>query len=43
VAPGQTATVHVETAGAEPGIYYLTLRASGGGLSQTVDLALALN
>ena len=41
--PGLTATVHVETAGAEPGIYYLTLQASGGGQSKTVELALALS
>ncbi len=41
--PGLTATVHVETAGAEPGIYYLTLQGSGGGMNKTVELALVVN
>jgi len=43
VMPGLTASIHVETAGAEPGIYYLTLKADGGGQSKTVDLALVVN
>jgi hypothetical protein len=42
-APGQTATVHVETAGADPGIYYFTLQALAAGQTKTVDLALALS
>jgi hypothetical protein len=43
VSPGETATVHVDTASADPGIYYVTLQASGGGISQSIDLALVLN
>jgi hypothetical protein len=43
VMPGLTAPIHVETAGAERGIYYLTLKADGGGQSKTVDLALVVN
>jgi hypothetical protein len=42
-APGQTAQVHVETAGAGPGIYFLDVVASGGGMSKEVQLALAVN
>jgi len=41
--PGTTATVRVETAGAEPGIYYLTLQGDGGGQSNNVELALVVN
>jgi hypothetical protein len=41
--PGQTATVHIETAGADTGIYYLTLRADGGGQSKSVELALVVD
>jgi hypothetical protein len=40
--PGSTSVVHIETAGAEPGIYYLTLEATGGGQGRTVELALAV-
>jgi hypothetical protein len=43
VTPGDTATVHIETVSADPGIYYLTLQAAGGGISKSVDLALVLN
>jgi hypothetical protein len=43
VAPGQVATVHIETAGAEPGIYLLDLVATGGGITKPVELALAIN
>jgi hypothetical protein len=43
VAPGQTAQMHVETAGAGPGIYFLNIVASGGGMSREVQLALAIN
>ena len=43
VAPGSVATVHVETAGADPGIYYLDLVANGGGISKTIELPLAVN
>jgi hypothetical protein len=42
-APGQTATLHLETDGVDPGIYYLTVQATGGSLSQTFDLALVVN
>jgi hypothetical protein len=43
VNPGDTATAHIESAGADPGIYYLTVQAAGGGITRTVDLALVLN
>jgi hypothetical protein len=41
--PGLTGTVHIETVGAEPGIYYLTVQATGGGQSKSVELALVVN
>ena len=31
------------TAGADPGIYFMRVEASGGGISKTFDLALVLN
>jgi hypothetical protein len=40
--PGDKATVHFETAGADPGIYYITLEATGGEIAKTLDLALVL-
>jgi hypothetical protein len=43
VPPGQTATIHLETAGAESGIYFLDVRANGGGVSKTVQLALVVD
>ncbi len=43
VNPGGTATLHFETAGADPGIYYIKVQADGGGITKTFDLALALN
>ncbi|MGI9147244.1 MAG: hypothetical protein ACR2IK_11930 [Chloroflexota bacterium] len=43
VKPGETATLHFETAGADPGIYYIKVQASAGALSHTFDLALAIN
>jgi hypothetical protein len=43
VAPGQTGVVHVETAGAGPGIYFLDLDVSGGGMSRGVQLALVVD
>jgi hypothetical protein len=43
VAPGTTATVHIDTTGGEPGIYYLDLVATGGGLSMPLELPLAVN
>jgi len=43
IVPGLTATVRFETVGAEPGIYFLQLEATGGGQSRTVDLALVVN
>jgi hypothetical protein len=43
VKAGDTATLHFETAGVDPGIYYITVQASGGGITRTFDLALAVN
>jgi hypothetical protein len=43
VSPGETATIHLETAGADPGIYYVTLQAAGGGISKSFDVALVVN
>jgi hypothetical protein len=43
VAPGQTGVVHVETAGAGPGIYFLDLDLSGGGMSRALQLALVVD
>jgi hypothetical protein len=43
VAPGQTGTVHVETGGAGPAIYFLNLVATGGGMSKEIQLALVVN
>ena len=43
VKPGATATLHFETAGADPGIYFIKVQADGGGITRTFDLALALN
>lgn len=43
VKPGATATLHFETAGADPGIYYIRVQADGGGVTKTFDLALVLN
>jgi hypothetical protein len=41
--PGQVATVHIETTGADPGIYYLDLVATGGGISKTIELPLVVD
>ena len=43
VKPGDTATLHFETAGAAPGIYFIRVQADAGGMSRTFDLALVLN
>jgi hypothetical protein len=43
VPPGQVASVHIETAGAEPGIYYLDLVANGGGITRTIELPLVVD
>jgi hypothetical protein len=43
VGPGQPGTVRVETAGAETGIYYVKLEATGANATQTVELALVVN
>jgi hypothetical protein len=43
VAPGQTGTVHVETAGAGQGIYFIDIVATGGGMSKDVQLALVVD
>jgi hypothetical protein len=42
VQSGATARVHIDTGQAEPGIYYITVEAAAGSLTQTVDLALVL-
>jgi hypothetical protein len=39
---GQTATIHIETSGGDPGIYYLQIEVLGGGSRQLADLALVL-
>ena len=43
VAPGEVGMVHIETAGAEPGIYFLDLVATGGGITRPVELALVVD
>jgi hypothetical protein len=43
VKPGDTATLHFETAGADPGIYFIKVQADGGGITQSFDLALVVN
>lgn len=43
VQAGDTATLHVDTAGTGPGIYYMTVAASGGSFTQSVDLALVID
>src|SRR5438105_6847282 len=43
VMPGLLATVHVDTSGADQGIYFLDLMATGGGISKPVELALVVD
>jgi hypothetical protein len=43
VSPGQTATIHLETAGADPGIYFIDVKATSAGITRTVQLALVVN
>jgi hypothetical protein len=43
VVPGLPATIHIETTGADPGIYYLDLVATGGGITKPIELALVIN
>jgi hypothetical protein len=43
VKPGATATLHFESAGADPGIYYITVQATAGGINKSFDLALVVN
>jgi hypothetical protein len=43
VMPGLIGTLHIETAGAEPGLYFLDLVVSGGGISKPIELALVVN
>lgn len=43
VKPGDTATLHFETAGADPGIYFIRVQADSGGISKTMDLALVVS
>jgi hypothetical protein len=42
VQPGQAATVHVDTTGADPGTYSVTIVATSGSTSRTADLVLTL-
>jgi hypothetical protein len=42
--PGQPARVRIQTTtGDEPGIYYLTLEASGSGITKTIEIALVVD
>jgi hypothetical protein len=42
--PGRPAVLHIETsAESEVGIYYLKLEAAGGGVTQTIDIALVVD
>ncbi|MCA1646067.1 MAG: hypothetical protein LC797_11580 [Chloroflexi bacterium] len=43
VKPGETATLHFETAGADPGIYFIRVQAEASSMSKSFDLALVLN
>jgi hypothetical protein len=43
VLPGGIANVHIETGGADPGIYYIDLVATGGGITKPLELALVVN
>jgi hypothetical protein len=43
VKPGNTATLHFATAGADPGIYFIKLQAEAAGMSKSFDLALVVN
>jgi hypothetical protein len=43
VKPGETATLHFDTAGADPGIYYIRGQADSAGISKTFDFALVIN
>jgi hypothetical protein len=43
VTPGQTGMVHIETAGAGPGIYFIDVVGTGGGMTRDVQLALVIN
>jgi tRNA A-37 threonylcarbamoyl transferase component Bud32 len=44
VAPGRSAILHIETSDQnDVGIYFLTLEASGGGVTRTIDIALVVD
>jgi hypothetical protein len=43
VKPGETATLHFETAGADAGIYYMRVQADSAGTSKTFDIALVIS
>jgi hypothetical protein len=43
VKPGETATLHFETAGVDPGIYFMRVQADSAGQSRSFDLALVVN
>ncbi|MBV9170119.1 MAG: hypothetical protein JOZ81_08560 [Chloroflexi bacterium] len=43
VSPGQVAPVHIETVGAENGIYYIDMQASAGDMTKTAQLALVVD
>ncbi|HEX8967414.1 MAG TPA: hypothetical protein VF937_06015, partial [Chloroflexota bacterium] len=44
ISPGRPATMHIETSlDNDVGIYYLTLEASGEGITRSVDVALVVD
>jgi len=43
VKPGDSARLHFETVGADPGIYFIKVQADAGGITRAFDLALVLN
>jgi hypothetical protein len=40
---GLTAAIHIDTSGAEPGIYFLTVVGTGGGQSKVIEIALVVD
>jgi hypothetical protein len=43
IKPGEAPTLHVDTAGAEAGTYYVTVLATSGSTSRTADLVLTVS
>ena len=43
IGKGDRMRLHFETAGADPGIYYVRVEADGGGMNRGFDLALVIN